>query len=66
MFVAVTGLGAIVMTAGRRFDATTVVAMLIFVMVLAFTALAIVRYIDRALTHWLPATAREALPAQGR
>ena len=64
MFLAVTGLGAIVIRAGGRFDATTVLAMLMLIIILAFIALAIVRAIDRRLTRWLPSTARVSLGGQ--
>jgi ABC-type nitrate/sulfonate/bicarbonate transport system permease component len=58
MFIAVTGLGAIVIHAGRRFDATTVMAMLLLIVVIAFIAVGLIRALDRRLTTWLPSTAR--------
>jgi len=58
MFIAVFGLGEIVTRAGGRFDATTVLAVLLIVIVLAFASIEIVRAVDRRLTGWLPPTAR--------
>lgn len=58
MFIAVFGLGEIVTRAGGRFDATTVLAILLIVIALAFASIEIVRAVDRRLTGWLPPTAR--------
>jgi NitT/TauT family transport system permease protein len=58
MFIAATGLGAVVIQAGTRFDATTVLAVLILVIIIAYLAIEIVGLIDRRLTSWLPATER--------
>jgi NitT/TauT family transport system permease protein len=58
MFIAVIGLGEIVMRAGRRFDAETVLATVIVLVVIAIVLMAAVRLVDRRLTGWLPSTAR--------
>lgn len=62
MFIAVTGLGAIVVHAGKRFDATTVMAMLLLIVIIAFIALGLLRALDRRLTGWLPSNARNQGP----
>jgi NitT/TauT family transport system permease protein len=64
MFIAVTGLGAIVIQAGKRFDATTVMAMLLLIVIISFIAVGLVRWLDRRLTRWLPSTARESATAR--
>jgi NitT/TauT family transport system permease protein len=58
MFIAVIGLGEIVMRAGRRFDAETVLATVIVLVVIATVLMALVRAVDRRLTSWLPPTSR--------
>jgi ABC-type nitrate/sulfonate/bicarbonate transport system permease component len=58
MFIAAIGLGSIIIQAGGRFDATTVLAILVLVIILAYIAMLIVDLIDRRLTSWLPNTAR--------
>jgi ABC-type nitrate/sulfonate/bicarbonate transport system permease component len=60
MFIAVVGLGRIVMDAGRRFDAESVLAVLIVIVIVAMGAVKIVQIIDGRLTGWLPSTARGA------
>jgi NitT/TauT family transport system permease protein len=58
MFVAAMGLGALVMQAGSTFDATTVLAVMLVVMVVAFVSIAIVNAIDRRVTSWVGSTER--------
>jgi NitT/TauT family transport system permease protein len=58
MFIAVVGLGEIVMSAGRRFDAETVLATVVVLIVIAVVLMAAIRLVDRRLTGWLPSTAR--------
>lgn len=58
MFIAVVGLGAVVMSAGRRFDSETVLAVLIVITVVAMALIQVVQLIDHRLTSWLPATSR--------
>jgi NitT/TauT family transport system permease protein len=58
MFIAVVGLGGVIMTAGRNFDAETVLAVMTLVIVIAFCVVWLVERIDRRLTAWLPATSR--------
>lgn len=58
MFVAVVGLGGVVMTAGRNFDAETVLAVMTLIIVLAFMVVWLVERLDRRLTAWLPETNR--------
>lgn len=61
MFIAAVGLGAIIINAGRRFDATTVLAVLILTVFVALGVSAVIRLIDRRLTRWLPDTSRSAV-----
>jgi NitT/TauT family transport system permease protein len=58
MFIAVVGLGGVVMTAGRNFDAETVLAVMIVIILVAFGLVWLVQRVDRRLTSWLPDTAR--------
>jgi NitT/TauT family transport system permease protein len=58
MFIAVVGLGGVVMTAGRNFDAETVLAVMLLIILVAFGAVGLVERIDRRLTSWLPETSR--------
>lgn len=60
MFIAVVGLGAVVTDAGRRFDATSILAVLIVMIIVAFTLIKMVQLVDARLTGWLPETARSA------
>lgn len=60
MFIAVVGLGAVVTAAGRRFDATSVLAVLIVMIVVAFVLIKAVQLVDARLTGWLPPTSRGA------
>lgn len=58
MFIAAVGLGALVTAAGNRFDATTVLAVLVLIIMVAFIVVKVVQIIDRRLTSWLPETQR--------
>jgi NitT/TauT family transport system permease protein len=58
MFIAAVGLGALVIQAGARFDATTVLAILILIIIIAYVAIELVGLIDRRLTRWLPSNER--------
>jgi ABC-type nitrate/sulfonate/bicarbonate transport system permease component len=60
MFIAVVGLGGVVMTAGRNFDAETVLAVMLLIILIAFAAVGIVERVDRRLTSWLPENSRGA------
>jgi NitT/TauT family transport system permease protein len=59
MFIAAIGLGAVLMTAGRRFDASTVFAIMIVAVAVAIVANSLVKLVDRRLTSWLPVTYRK-------
>lgn len=58
MFITAVGLGAVVISAGRRFDAAAVLAVLLVIIIVALIAVKIVQLIDARLTGWLPSTAR--------
>jgi ABC-type nitrate/sulfonate/bicarbonate transport system permease component len=60
MFLAAVGLGAIVVSAGKQFDAATVLAMFVFILIVAFTLLGIFHLFERRVRSWLP------MPAQRR
>jgi len=64
MFIAFVGLGAIVNEASERFDASTVLAVLIVIIAVALVATKSVELVDRRMTSWLPSTARQS--AAGR
>jgi ABC-type nitrate/sulfonate/bicarbonate transport system permease component len=59
MFISAVGLGAIVSAAGDRFDAATVLAVLLVIITVALLAVKLVQVIDARTTSWLPSTARE-------
>lgn len=59
MFLAAVGLGAIVVSAGKQFDATTVLAMLILIVALAFALLGLFRLFERRVQVWLPTPASD-------
>ena len=59
MFIAVVGLGSVVMRAGERFDAESVLAVLVVITAIAFAVVWMVQAIDGRLTRWLPQTTRE-------
>jgi ABC-type nitrate/sulfonate/bicarbonate transport system permease component len=58
MFIAVVGLGALIMDAGRTFDAATVLAVLLVILAVSVTLVRLLQITDRRLNGWLPATAR--------
>jgi len=58
MFIAAVGLGELVTRAGNRFDATSVLAVLILIILVAFFVVRIVQLVDMRLTRWLPETQR--------
>lgn len=58
LFIAVVGLGSIVAAAGRVLDATTVLAVMLFVVLLSFVILAAISVVERRVLRWLPKTAR--------
>jgi ABC-type nitrate/sulfonate/bicarbonate transport system permease component len=57
MFLAAVGLGAIVISAGKQFDATTVLAMFVFIISLAFCLLGLFNLLERRVRTWLPTPA---------
>jgi len=59
MFITAVGLGAVVISAGRRFDAAAVLAVLLVIIVVALVAIKLVQLVDARLTGWLPSTARQ-------
>lgn len=59
MFIAVTGLGAIITDAGRRFDAESILAVVFVVLFVAFGLVGLIQWLDRRLTSWVPSTARQ-------
>ena len=61
MFIAAVGLGAIIINAGRRFDATTVLAILLVTIATALIVSAGLQALDRRVTAWLPDTQRTRL-----
>lgn len=58
LFIAAVGLGAVISRAGARFDATTVLAVLLMTLTIAFLVVRIIMFIDRRATSWLPETQR--------
>jgi NitT/TauT family transport system permease protein len=58
MFIAIVGLGRLVMDGSRSFDASLVLAIVIVVVLVAFAVVWAVQQIDNYLTRWLPKTAR--------
>lgn len=58
MFLAAVGLGAIVVSAGKQFDAATVLAMFVFILVVAFALLGIFHLFERRVRTWLPTPAQ--------
>ena len=59
MFIAVVGLGAVVMNQGKRFDAAGVLAVLLVIVMVSLFAVKLVQLVDRRLTAWMPSTARQ-------
>lgn len=60
MFIAIVGLGAVVESAGNRFDAAGVFAVLLVIIIVALIAVKAIQLIDARMTSWLPSTARVA------
>jgi NitT/TauT family transport system permease protein len=60
MFIAAVGLGQIVIEAQGAFDAETVLAVLLLIIIVALLAVKLVQIVDARLTSWLPSTARAA------
>jgi NitT/TauT family transport system permease protein len=58
MFIAIVGLGRLVMDGSRAFDASLVLAVLIVIVVIAFAVVWVVQQLDNYLTRWLPKTTR--------
>jgi ABC-type nitrate/sulfonate/bicarbonate transport system permease component len=58
MFLAAVGLGAIVVSAGKQFDAATVLAMFVFILIVAFALLGIFHLFERRVRTWLPTPAQ--------
>jgi NitT/TauT family transport system permease protein len=59
MFIAVTGLGYVVINQGKRFDAAGVLAVLLVIVIVSLFAVKAVQIVDRRLTGWVPSTARQ-------
>ena len=59
MFITAVGLGAVVISAGRRFDAAAVLAVLLVIIFVALIAVKLVQIVDARMTSWLPSTARQ-------
>jgi NitT/TauT family transport system permease protein len=59
MFIAIVGLGEVVTSAGDRFDAEGVLAVLLVIITVAMVAVKAVQLVDQRLTGWLPSTARQ-------
>lgn len=60
MFIAVVGLGRIVTQAGKSFDGAAVLAILLVIVVVALAAVALVQFVDRRMTSWVPSTSKDA------
>jgi NitT/TauT family transport system permease protein len=60
LFIAAVGLGAVIARAGNRFDATTVLAVLLLTLTIAFIVVRVIMFIDHRATSWLPDTQRGA------
>jgi ABC-type nitrate/sulfonate/bicarbonate transport system permease component len=58
MFIAVVGLGKLMIDEGRTFDAEAVLAILLVIIFVAFAAAKAVQIVDARLTSWLPSTVR--------
>ncbi len=60
MFIAVVGLGRMVTVAGKNFDGASVLAILIVIISVALLAIALVQFVDRRITSWVPTTTKES------
>ncbi len=58
MFIAVVGLGKLMIDEGRTFDAEGILAVLLVIIAVAFAVAKAVQMLDARLTRWLPSTAR--------
>ncbi len=65
MFITAVGLGAVVISAGRRFDSAAVLAVLLVIIIVALVAVKIVQIVDARMTGWLPSTARQQRARRG-
>lgn len=59
MFIAIVGLGGVLTSAGKRFDAAGVLAILLVIIITALICVKIVQIIDLRFTSWLPATSKK-------
>jgi NitT/TauT family transport system permease protein len=60
MFIAVVGLGRLIVSSGRQLDVASVLAVLIVVVLVALVMMRVVWLVERRLTGWLPDTYRAA------
>jgi NitT/TauT family transport system permease protein len=58
MFIAVVGLGRIIVISGRQLDVASVLAVLIVVVLVALALMRVLLIVEQRLTGWLPETAR--------
>ena len=58
MFISVVGLGALIMDAGRTFDAASILAVLLVVLVIARILTKLIEIADRRLNGWVPSSTR--------
>ncbi len=58
MFIAVVGLGKLMIDEGRQFDAESILAVLLVIIAVAFAVAKAVQMVDARLTRWLPSTVR--------
>jgi NitT/TauT family transport system permease protein len=58
MFIAVVGLGRLIVSSGRQLDVATVLAVLIVVVAVALVLMRIVWLVEQRFTGWLPETRR--------
>jgi NitT/TauT family transport system permease protein len=54
MFIAVTGLGALLMSAGRRFDTTSVLSLILVILVVALVVDKVLQLLDARVNSWMP------------
>jgi NitT/TauT family transport system permease protein len=59
MFIAIVGLGAVVINLGKRFDAAGVLAVLLVIVVVSLGAVKAVQILDKRMTSWVPSTSRQ-------
>jgi NitT/TauT family transport system permease protein len=60
MFIALLGLGKLIEDAQHQFDATTVIAVLTVVVIVALALMLVVDWLDARVNAWLPSTLRAA------